>query len=84
MKITAEEIVEVRSRLGLTQEEFARRYGLELYTLQAWEQGHRTPRSASAVYLSLIKRHPHVMAEMLDRMTAGRPRRERLPEEAGV
>ena len=34
----------VRRRTGLTQAEFARRFGFPLGTLRNWEQGIRTPQ----------------------------------------
>jgi len=44
--------------LGLTQEQFALRYGLDLDTVQNWEQGRTKPDKASAAYLRVIARRP--------------------------
>jgi DNA-binding transcriptional regulator YiaG len=48
----------VREKLGLTQEQFALRYGLDLDTVQNWEQGRTKPDKASAAYLRVIARQP--------------------------
>jgi putative transcriptional regulator len=44
--------------LGLTQEQFALRYGLDLDPVQNWEQGHTKPDEASSAYLRVIARRP--------------------------
>ena len=48
----------VRRKLGLTQAEFALRFGFPLATLRNWEQGHRTPEGPARVLLTLIDRIP--------------------------
>jgi DNA-binding transcriptional regulator YiaG len=48
----------VREKLGLTQAQFALRYGLDLDTVQNWEQGRTKPDKASAAYLRVIARRP--------------------------
>lgn len=48
----------VREALGLTQEQFALRFGLELDTLQNWETGRREPDTAAKSYLRVIAREP--------------------------
>ena len=53
----------LRTRLAMTQEQFALRYGFELDALQNWEQGRRTPDRATAGYLRVINRLPREAAE---------------------
>jgi len=48
----------IRSRLNMTQEEFALRYGFELASLKNWEQGRREPDQAVQSYLRVIERMP--------------------------
>jgi putative transcriptional regulator len=48
----------LRMALGLTQEEFARAYGIPVATLRDWEQGRRQPDQASRTLLKLIERMP--------------------------
>jgi DNA-binding transcriptional regulator YiaG len=57
--------VDVRSlrlSLGLSQEQFARRFNLDLDALQNWEQGRRTPDRAVCSYLRVIAAAPGVAA----------------------
>ncbi len=46
----------IRSKLGLSQAEFSRRYAVSLRSLQEWEQGRRRPESAVRAYLTVIER----------------------------
>lgn len=62
----------VRDRLGLSQTEFALRFGFSLGTLRHWEQGWRHPDGAARVLLTVIARNPDVVNEALE---ASSPRR---------
>lgn len=55
-----------RERLGLTQEEFARRFRIDLAALQAWEQGLRAPDDMARAYLRVIERNPEVVLAALE------------------
>ena len=55
----------LRSKLGLSQSEFASRYGISLRTLQEWEQGRTSPDSAVRAYLTVIERNPLAVIEAL-------------------
>jgi putative transcriptional regulator len=57
----------VRERLGLTQEEFAVRFGLGLDTVQNWESNRRQPDKAARSYLTAIARIPDRIEEALAR-----------------
>lgn len=48
----------IRQRMGLTQVEFARKYGFNLYSVRNWEQGRRQPAGAFQNLLKLIDRIP--------------------------
>ena len=48
----------LRRALGLTLEEFAKRYGISIDTLRGWEEGRSEPDSAAQAYLDLIARDP--------------------------
>ena len=52
----------IRDGLGLSQEQFALRFNLDLATLQNWEQGRYAPDRASANYLRVIARRPREAA----------------------
>jgi len=55
----------IRSRLGLSQAEFSRRYAVSQRSLQEWEQGRRRPDGAVRAYLIVIERNPKAVAKAL-------------------
>jgi putative transcriptional regulator len=55
----------VRARLGLSVEDFARRYGLPLETVRAWEAGSLKPDAAAKALLRVIDREPEAAARAL-------------------
>ena len=55
----------IRSRLGLSQAEFSRRYGVSRRSLQEWEQGRRRPEGAVRAYLTVIERNPRAVQKAL-------------------
>ena len=55
----------VREGLGLSQAEFARRFGLSLRSLQEWEQGRRLPDMAVFAYLRVIEQNPKAVQSAL-------------------
>jgi DNA-binding transcriptional regulator YiaG len=54
-----------REALGLSQVEFAVRYGLELDTLRNWEQGRSNPDAAARLLFKVIEAHPHLVSSVL-------------------
>lgn len=46
----------IRAKLGMTQPEFAGRFGFSIKTLQHWEQRHRVPEGPTRAYLLVIDR----------------------------
>jgi putative transcriptional regulator len=55
----------IRSKLGLSQAEFLRRYALSPRSLQKWEQGRRRPESAVRAYLTVMDRNPEAVEKAL-------------------
>ena len=55
----------IRSGLGLTQAEFASRFGFSLGTLRNWERGHRQPEGAARAFLTVIAREPDAVMKAL-------------------
>lgn len=55
----------IRSRLGMTQEEFSARFGFSVNTLRHWEQGKRQPEGAARAYLLVIDRAPKAVQKAL-------------------
>ena len=59
------DVKSIRAGLGLSQAEFARRYGFNLRTLQDWELGRSRPPSAARAYLIVIHRYPRTVEKAL-------------------
>jgi putative transcriptional regulator len=57
----------IRAMLGLTQEEFSRRFEIALGTLRDWEQGVRIPDSTAKAYLRVIEQSPDAVVDALSR-----------------
>ncbi len=55
----------IRVRLGLTQQQFAIRFGFSVNTLRHWEQGRRIPEAPTRAYLLVIDREPQAVAKAL-------------------
>ena len=55
----------LRNRLGISQEAFAGRYGVDVATVRNWEQGRTAPRGPAATLLQLIDRDPDKVVELL-------------------
>lgn len=61
----APNVRQLRERLGLSQEQFALRYGLDIDAVRNWEYGRREPDKAAKSYLTIIDRDPARVAEAL-------------------
>lgn len=59
------EIRAVRERLGLTQIEFARRFGFMVDAVRRYEDGSACPTGAEAALLRVIAAEPEVVARIL-------------------
>lgn len=59
------DVVAIRTRLGLSQGEFATRFGFKLDALQNWEQGRRRPDGAARAFLRVIEREPEAVLRAL-------------------
>ena len=57
------EIIRVRRKLNCSQAIFAMMLNISPRTVQAWEQGLRTPSDAALKLLSIAKNHPEVLLE---------------------
>ena len=55
----------IRGRLGLTQQEFATRFGFSVNTVRHWEQGRRVPEGPTRAYLLVIDREPQAVQKAL-------------------
>ena len=55
----------LRTRLHLTQAEFAARIGVPIETVRTWEQGKREPRGPARALLKVIENAPEVAFAVL-------------------
>lgn len=55
----------IRRKLGMTQAEFAGRFGFSVNTLRHWEQGKRQPEGPARAYLRVIDRAPRTVQKVL-------------------
>jgi putative transcriptional regulator len=58
-------VTEARTRVGLSQPQFAALLGVSTRTLQEWEQGRRRPSGAARTLLIIATRHPEVLRDAL-------------------
>ncbi len=61
----AVDVAAIRAALGLSQAAFARRFGLDVTALQAWEQGRRRPDRAARILLAVIAKEPEAVQRAL-------------------
>jgi len=60
---TANDVVRVRVKLGISQTRFARLLGISENTLQNWEQGRRKPTGPAKVLLKVAAKHPKAVLD---------------------
>ena len=56
----------IRHKLGMSQEDFARRFGIPIGTLRDWEQHRSEPDQAARSYLQVIERDPEAVLRALE------------------
>ena len=66
-----ERVRALRARLGLSQAQFARRFGFTLDTLQQYEQGRRRPSGPASTLLRVIEADPDLVARALQLRKTG-------------
>ncbi len=65
------DVKEVRSKLNLTQKDFADCLGISLRTLQNWEQHRRVPDRTASVLLAIAADHPGIVREAARKILSG-------------
>lgn len=55
----------IRSRLGLTQEQFAQRFGFAIGAVRDWEQQRSRPDRSARILLKVIEREPKAVERAL-------------------
>ena len=63
-RVELPQAAEARSRMGLSQRDFAHLLGVSARTLQDWEQGRREPTGAAKTLLRVAVSHPEVLLDL--------------------
>jgi putative transcriptional regulator len=59
------DVKSLRAGMKLSQDQFARSFGLPKRTIQDWEQGRRQPEGAARVLLKVIEKEPAAVRRAL-------------------
>lgn len=65
VEVSAPEVKAIRQRYALSQQDFARIFGISVRTLQQWEQGRRFPQGPAKVLLNVIDKNPQAVWDVL-------------------
>lgn len=65
MRRAVPDVAAIRERLGLTQEQFARTFGIPVGTLRDWEQRRKEPDAPARALLRVIEREPEAVRRAL-------------------
>ena len=64
-KFSPPNVKAIREKMGLSQSQFAALMGVNLRTLQNWEQGRRTPNGPALALLKVAKSNPQSVIKAL-------------------
>ena len=59
------DVKRLRTRMAMTQEQFAARFGFSTATLRHWERGDRAPHGPALVLLNVIEHNPEAVIAAL-------------------
>ena len=59
------DVRKLRARMGLSQTQFAAKFGFSLDSIQNWEQGHRQPEGPARILLVVIAKNPKAVEDAL-------------------
>jgi putative transcriptional regulator len=59
------DVRKVRLKMGLSQTQFAAKFGFPPATLRNWEQGRSAPDALTRVLLAVIVKHPDAVEDVL-------------------
>ncbi|MES9904399.1 MAG: NadS family protein [Sedimenticola sp.] len=62
---TSVDVKGIRSKMGMTQTEFASAFGISVSTLRHWERGDRVPHGPALVLLNVVEREPQAVLKAL-------------------
>ncbi|MES9858777.1 MAG: NadS family protein [Sedimenticola sp.] len=59
------DVKNIRSKMGMSQTEFASAFGISVSTLRHWERGDRAPHGPALVLLNVVDREPQAVLKAL-------------------
>ncbi len=59
------DVKSIRSKLGMSQTEFASAFGISVSTLRHWERGDRAPHGPALVLLNVVAKEPQAVLNAL-------------------
>ncbi len=59
------DVKRIRSKLGMSQNEFASAFGISVSTLRHWERGDRVPHGPALVLLNIVEKEPEAVLKAL-------------------
>jgi len=65
VRVPKVDVREVRRKMGLSQAQFAMKFGFPPATLRNWEQGRSRPDAPTRVLLAVIAKHPEAVEDVL-------------------
>jgi putative transcriptional regulator len=64
-KFSPVDVKEIRSKVGMSQNEFASAFGISVNTLRHWERGDRSPHGPALVLLNVVAKEPQAVLKAL-------------------
>jgi putative transcriptional regulator len=64
-EFTPVDVKNIRSKVGMSQNEFASAFGISVSTLRHWERGDRTPHGPALVLLNVVAKEPKAVLKAL-------------------
>jgi putative transcriptional regulator len=64
-KFSPVDVKEIRSKVGMSQNEFASAFGISVNTLRHWERGDRSPHGPALVLLNVVSKEPQAVLKAL-------------------
>ncbi len=59
------DVKNIRSKMGMSQTEFASAFGISVSTLRHWERGDRVPHGPALVLLNVVEKEPQAVLKAL-------------------
>lgn len=65
-EFNAIDVKNLRTKIGMSQNEFASAFGISVATLRHWERGDRSPHGPALVLLNVVAKEPQAVLRALN------------------